>query len=414
MDCFDILDQLENTSSSNAKLELLKANRENKELAFLLKATFDYRKTYLIKEMPKANIASTTDWTAYLIEFPALLEYCSDCGRTQEAKQYVADWLSLRKPPQAKWYQRVILRDLRCGFGVDTAVKAGFDIPVFEVQLATDANKCKKLDLIVQKGVLISPKLDGYRCLAVGKGGEFTLYSRNGTVYQNFPSIKAELERLFPHGDYVFDGEIMSNDFNAMQQTAFASKRGTSVGDVQYFVFDQISATEWSKASFVEPYSVRYANLVATFLESAKDSTLLNLVVHDACYTVEQIREKQAQFEALGFEGAMANPDIPYYMGRKSNALLKFKSMMTQDCVITDFVEGKGRLEGTLGKVIVLQENGNTGEVGSGFSDEERDYIWKNKELVKGRAIEVKFQELTKDGYFRFPIFLRYRTDKDK
>jgi ATP-dependent DNA ligase len=65
-----------------------------------------------------------------------------------------------------------------------------------------------------------------------------------------------------------------------------------------------------------------------------------------------------------------------------------------------------------LGKVLVKQENGVAGEVGSGFNDADREYIWNNKDKFLGRKIECKFQELTDDGKMRFPIFLRFRDDK--
>lgn len=406
MNCFDVLDLIEKTSSKNDKVAILRENRNTPELYDLLMATFDYRRTYLIKELPESNGAPKHPEKC----FSEILIGCERYGRSQECKQTVANWLASRTAQEAKWYRRVILRDLRCGFSVDTAVNAGFDVPVFEVQLATDSKKCKKLESIVKAGVMVSPKLDGYRCLAVGIDGEFTLYSRNGTVYQNFPKIKAELERLFKVS-IIFDGEIMSDSFSAMQQSAFSSKSGKTVGDVQYFIFDCITPSEWNTSKFELGYAFRYT-MLAHLSQQFADNDMLRLVKHELVNDLNRIREMQCEFEALGFEGAMANPDIPYYMGRKSNALLKFKSMLTCDCEITGFAEGKGRLVGTLGKVLVKQENGLQGEVGSGFNDEDRSHIWGNQHDFIGRIVEIKFQEYTPDGFLRFPIFLRFRNDK--
>ena len=39
-----------------------------------------------------------------------------------------------------------------------------------KVMLATDSKKCKKLKEIISRGVYVSPKLDGFRCLAVFDG----------------------------------------------------------------------------------------------------------------------------------------------------------------------------------------------------------------------------------------------------
>jgi len=406
---FEVLDLLEQTSSTKQKIAILKDNLSDPVLADILKATFDYRKRYYMKQLPEVSGCSNP-----VITYPAfadILVGCERYGRSLDCKAKVTAWLQSQSHGAAKWYRRAILRDLRCGVSLDTALKAGFDIPSFEVQLATDAKKCKKLDGMIAKGVRVSAKLDGYRCLAVGSVGVFTLYTRNGNVYENFPTIKAELERMFPEGDYVFDGEIMSDSFSDMQKSAFASKRKTTVGDVKYHVFDMIPPNEWSTQQFTTGYEHRYHNLEDTLVDGG--SELVGLVPHYSCSTVEEVREFQQLFESRGFEGAMVNPDIPYYMGRKSNALLKFKSMETWDCTITGFVEGKGRLEGSLGKVLVAQPNGLQGEVGSGFDDAERAAIWSTQEQHKGRIIECKFQELTDDGFMRFPIFLRFRDQGD-
>ncbi len=412
MNCFEVLDLLEKTSSTNDKIRILKENRSVAELEKLLVATFDYRKTYLIKQIPDHG-DRWGDLDALAVPFDFLLGQCEQFGREKNVKDYVAAWLNAQDKQAAKWYRRVILRDLRCGVSADTAIKAGYPIPVFEVQLATDSNKCKKLQQIVEKGVWVSPKLDGYRCLAVGVDGVFTLYSRNGSVYQNFPAISEELEKMFSTGNHVFDGEIMSNSFNDMQKSAFASKRGTTVGDVKYHIFDCINYFQWVAGNFMDGYTKRYKALVEAFASKTNESELLTVVQHFLCEDIETVKTLQSKFEDQGYEGAMVNPNIPYYMGRKSNSLLKFKSMLTWDCKITGFVEGKGRLEGTLGKVLVEQANGKQGEVGSGFDDAERAYIWANRESTVGRIIEVKFQETTPDGFMRFPIFLRYRDQGD-
>ena len=416
MNCFDVLDLLEKTSSTNEKIRIIRENRTvsgiyGETLDSLLLDTFDYRRTYLIKNIPE-NI-NGIDHDGPQLTFRGLLEECEKTGRTQDTKDFVHQWLAEHTEQQRKWYRRVILRDLRCGVSSDTAIKAGINVPVFEVQLATDSNKCKKLQQIVEKGVWVSPKLDGYRCLAVGVDGEFTLYSRNGSVYQNFPNIKEALGTMFPVGYHVFDGEIMSGSFNEMQKSAFASKRGTTVGDVKYHIFDYINYFQWIAGRFLDGYAARYFKLLEVFASSVKVSELLLIVPHYLCGDLGTVRTLQAKFEGQGYEGAMCNPDIPYYMGRKSNSLLKFKSMLTWECEIIGFVEGKGRLEGTLGKVLVRQENEKNGEVGSGFDDAERHEIWSKQDSTLGRIIEVKFQEITEDGMMRFPIFLRYRADKE-
>ena len=407
MNAFDVLNLVESTSSTKKKIEILQNHNTDIDLAFLLKATFDYRANYYIKKLPEPN--GNLEGISHM-GFESILQIASSSGREAHIKQKIANWLDSCSPDQKKWFTRALLRDLRCGVNIESCVKAGFDIPVFEVQLATDAKKCKKLSNIVSQGVMVSPKLDGYRCLAIGVDGEFKLYSRNGTEFNNFPAIKESLEKSFPTQSWVFDGEIMSDSFNAMQQSAFASKRGTTVGDVVYHIFDVIPHFEWIHNAFEVEYFNRY-QLLDMLFEGEGIDPKLRKVQHDMCYDLEKIKNLQHKYESEGFEGCMANPNIPYYMGRKANSLLKFKSMSTMDCEILGMLEGKGRLVGTMGCVIVAQEDGvKTCEVGSGFTDQQRADFWSNKEELVGKIMEVKYQELTPDGIMRFPVYMRFRS----
>ena len=52
-------------------------------------------------------------------------------------------------------------------------------------------------------------------------------------------------------------------------------------------------------------------------------------------------------------------------------------------------------------------------KVGGGYSDEQRDDFWNRKDDVVGTVIEIKGQEITKDGVVRFPVFLRERKYKN-
>jgi hypothetical protein len=51
---------------------------------------------------------------------------------------------------------------------------------------------------------------------------------------------------------------------------------------------------------------------------------------------------------------------------------------------------------------------------GTGYNDEQRLTLWTPRELLIGKTIEVKFQNLTNKGRARFPVFIRLRPDKDE
>jgi len=116
-----------------------------------------------------------------------------------------------------------------------------------------------------------------------------------------------------------------------------------------------------------------------------------------------------------GEEGIMINIlDAPYEFKRTNN-LLKVKKMNDLDLEVVGFEEGSNRHSGRLGALLV-DYKGNIVKVGSGFSDELRDEIWKHQDEWLGRTIVVQyFEETTNDQggiSLRFPVYLDYRTDK--
>jgi DNA ligase-1 len=118
---------------------------------------------------------------------------------------------------------------------------------------------------------------------------------------------------------------------------------------------------------------------------------------------------------AHDWEGLMINKDATYKCKRTTD-LIKVKRFYTMDLRVVDVIEGDGRLKGTLG-ALVVEFNGNTVNVGSGYSDEQRTDIWNNREDIVGTIVEVKYKEVTSDKKtglesLQFPIFIRLRRDK--
>jgi DNA ligase-1 len=78
--------------------------------------------------------------------------------------------------------------------------------------------------------------------------------------------------------------------------------------------------------------------------------------------------------------------------------------------------EGTGRNIGKLGALVCsgsdIGKNINV-NVGSGFSDADRDSFWTNRNLLPGQIVEIRADAVTmnQDGTYslRFPRFLRFR-----
>ncbi|KRR26214.1 hypothetical protein CQ14_21300 [Bradyrhizobium lablabi] len=128
------------------------------------------------------------------------------------------------------------------------------------------------------------------------------------------------------------------------------------------------------------------------------DPRLDNGTLHDP--TAQEIRAALEGARTLGFEGLVL---------RQGDCWLKVKPEETYDVEITGFVEGRGKHGGRLGLVTTP-----LGDVGSGFSDEQRTALWADAQAgtLVGQVIEVSCMMLTAAGMFRHPRFVRMRPDK--
>lgn len=116
--------------------------------------------------------------------------------------------------------------------------------------------------------------------------------------------------------------------------------------------------------------------------------------------TPADIRTMLSRANELGHEGVVL---------RKGADWVKVKPIVTHDVLITGFTEGRGKHRGRLGFVTTPR-----GAVGAGFTDSEREALWAeaNAGRLVGQVIEVTCMQLTKQGKFRHPVFIRMRPDK--
>ena len=121
-------------------------------------------RTYGVKQVPK----STKDGGGLTwMEFKELvrqLEHREATGNT--AKQIVQQACDEADMSQWNdWYRRILIKDLRCGVTHKTVNKhSTMKVPVFECMLADDSKKHEKK---MVGEVLIEPKLDGVRVVAI-------------------------------------------------------------------------------------------------------------------------------------------------------------------------------------------------------------------------------------------------------
>ena len=263
---------------------------------------------------------------------------------------------------------------------------------------------------------LASPKLDGIRCI-MADGIAWTRTMKR--VPNKF--IQKTLGAMDLHG---LDGELMVNgDFNNVQ-SAVMSEAGEP--DFFLYVFDDFFCTGG--------FTTRFASASRTV--SRAHSKYVKRVPHSACHNPAELQAYWDLWESQGYEGGIVRaPNGPYKNGRstlREGYLIKLKKWIDDECIIIDFEEGQTNqnesyiaelgqtkrssdksgmvASGTLGSIIA-KWNGKDIKIGSGFNDEQRRKIWNNKERFIGDTVSFKYQELTKYGMPRFPIFKGVRHD---
>lgn len=303
------------------------------------------------------------------------------------------------------WAQRIINKDLRAGFSESTLNNV---FPGTIEPFACSLAKPYDPDKHELKGAwCVEPKLDGLRMVVL----DGVAYTRNGRTIETVGHILKDLEEF--KNEYVFDGEIMGKtEFN--EDSGKIRKKGTGENkDLVYNVFDCIRRDEWLSKKTRSLDDRKSDLLRAIGLKGIGENIKLvdHVIIDDA--TTEELFKARDKFIKKGYEGAMVKQLSSPYVFKRSDSLLKLKTVLDADGVIVSAFEGKGRLKGKLGGFSV-NFDGVVTDVGSGFSDATRAEFWADRKEMIGRVIEVKYQEKAPSGALRFPVYIKMRPDRDE
>jgi DNA ligase 1 len=338
--------------------------------------------------------------------------------------------LAMSVATAAQWnrfYRRILIKDLRCGVSEKTVNKVAknfpqYAVPVFTCQLAHDsANHEKKMTGKKQ----IEVKLDGVRVITiVRKDGRINMFSRNGKEFHNFGHIIAELETVVkinpPPYDLILDGEVMSANFQDLMKQVHR-KDNVTANDAVLHLFDFVPLEDFQKGVWNKPQSVRsqmVLHWVTKFSAVLKHVQALEWEEVDLSTPEGEQRFVELNKAAVdgGYEGVMIKDVDALYECKRSHAWLKAKPFIEVTLEVKEIEEGTGRNEGRLGAFVC--EGIDDGRhihvnVGSGFTDANRDSFWNSRNDIIGNLVEVRADAVTQnqDGTYslRFPRFKTFR-----
>ena len=324
------------------------------------------------------------------------------------------------------WYRRILIKDLRCGVSektINKVVKRGpkkYSIPVFECQLAHDSSNHESK---VAGRKLIEVKLDGVRVITiVYPSGRVDQFSRNGKELVNFEHIKSQLSEIGKGFDipYVLDGEVMSSSFQDLMKQVHR-KDNVNASDAILYLFDIMPLHDF-QIGFSNLLQTERSGMLQSWYELEQEN-LPNirvleheLVDLDTDAGRKLFREINQEAIDGGYEGIMIkDPDAPYEC-KRTHHWLKLKPFIEVSLEVKELEEGTGRNAGRLGALVcegVDLDKTIRVNVGSGFTDTDRDEFWSSRDKVVGQIVEVRADAITQnqDGTFslRFPRFLRFR-----
>lgn len=437
----DILEELESTSGSNAKKDILQAAKSNTLLKRVFQAAQDPYTVYYVNKfkMPKPlsagkedspigwyNIADDDD-----LVMQEFLNFLPNLANRQLTGNMAKDAVTMRfacmTEAQQKWCQRILIHNLRCGVQEGTVNKVwpGL-IKSFSVALAgtlkSEFSRGEGIKILekVNYPVRVEPKLDGLRCIAVKKDGEVTFYTRNGTVLETLPRVKAALEAA-PYDNITLDGEAMGEDWNESASVLMSSKSKKDDSNIFYNVFDAMLTEDWIAQRCDLPYADR-CELVAKVVEQVADQRVRQ-VPHIMAKSEDSLKKYFAKCMNDGYEGVMLKTLNTGYEFDRSKNILKLKPCVTYEGVIVGWYEGRRgtKREGQFGGFRVVLPNGVVTRVGGGFNDAIRGQIQlEGPDTWVGKIVECEAQPdpltkdgLTEDGKMRFPVFVRVRDASD-
>ena len=246
-------------------------------------------------------------------------------------------------------------------------------------------------------------------------------FTRNGKALKNFTHITnfiaSKPEALAR--PMVLDGEIVSNSFQDLMKQVHR-KDNVNADDAVLQLFDIIPLSEFKQGKSVLNQRQRHVLLeeYCKVFDGFSNIQVIPKVEVDLDTEEGQTKFKEFNKEAIeqGYEGIMIKDPKAKYECKRSTAWLKQKPFIEVTLEVKNVEEGTGRNEGRLGALVCSgRDDGKeiTVNVGSGFSDSDRDTFWPVRDTIIGQLVEVRADAVTQnqDGSWslRFPRFKTFR-----
>ena len=195
--------------------------------------------------------------------------------------------------------------------------------------------------------------------------------------------------------------KLTSDEVNAlMEGLQSSSQTGAAVdvatsNEVRPFAFGEDDLSLMGDYYALRLINERFARLVRSiFLPMLRLQPKINPFPPEV-KTYDEAQTWAKEVMAQGHEGIILKSTAGLYESKRVNHQIKIKAELEADLKVIGWVEGTGRNVDRLGALVVESADGAVKvNVGSGFTDAERDEITKD---VIGSIITVKYNEIIQD-----------------
>lgn len=428
---YNIIKQLQETSSTNDKLAIMEQHKDNllfKEYMRLVSCPsvnfYITAKTFPTMPMPMAHQAS---FDMKDLEH-AERTFAKRMLTGDAAKLGIRHWLADQATEQDQELCRMLLlKDIRAKVGVTLVNKVWdklcVDLPYSRCSLPDEKNL-----KAFSKGetFIVQTKSDGQFAALVLETAEWfadvQLYTRNGSTYpQWFADYIAE---GLNDNNAVYEGELLCYRNGQM----LSRKEGNGVlnsilqgGElpegvgVLYTVWNRLPLSDWKEGKTARAYGSMFLSLIKrldgckyTTNPTSKFEGRVQLIEYKFVDSLEEAYAFNKEQLAKGLEGSIIKTLTHKWKNGTSKECLKLKVEAEIDLVWTDSVEGKGKAAGMLGAMCLQSSCGRVKvDCGTGFSDAQRKQLWEERDSLHGSIVTVKANDLvTKEGSDVLSLFL--------
>lgn len=444
MSVLDIILEIKETSSTNAKKEILTENINNVDLKRAIHLALEPSIVSGIKKIPEPFV---TDQSLTLSEALDQLDNLYNREVTgNAARHFLSELLGSLNEDDAEVIRRVVLKNLDCGIQEKNANDVyGKDFikdePYMRCSLVTEKT-IPNITSFKTHGYAVSEiKMDGQYLNSAVVNNTLLCTSRNGKIYdflghkdQDMIELATAVQNIddrFESG-VVFNGECLVLDSNGN-----ILPRETGNGIIQKAGKDSISDSEAMRVVFVLWDVIPFENFRNGLWEverkerrelleaaiSTIDSEFVRLVEYRKVSDIGEAFDHNTQAIENGEEGVILKCESGIWKSHTSPKQLKLKLKMQIDLRVIGYNPGEGKRKGMIGSLILESEDGIL-EVGCGTGIKEKGAEWTFQTMmdrwdeIEDSICTVESTAITVDKRtgrpsLFLPVWVEFRFDKD-